>query len=122
MGGGVLYQEGVSKISIFSRTCNSDGIPIIWFQDVSGFDIGKKAEKIGLLAYGSNLIYTNSNNKIPMFTILLRKSSGAGYYAMCGLPYDPIVQLGLPCTRLSVMDGKTLAIGTFRTKLDNHFN
>ncbi len=28
-----------------------------------------------------------------MFTVLLRKASGAGYYAMGGLPYDPIVQL-----------------------------
>jgi len=120
--GGVLYQEGVSKMSIFSRTCNDDGIPIIWLQDVSGFDVGKRAEDIGLLSYGSNLIYTNSNNTVPMFTILLRKASGAGYYAMCGMPYDPIVQLCLPCSRLSVMDGKTLAIGTFRTKLDHNFN
>ena len=28
-----------------------------------------------------------------MFTVLLRKASGAGYYAMAGLPYDPVVQL-----------------------------
>merc|ERR1712232_241753 len=119
--GGVLYREGVSKISIFSRTCNDDGIPMIWLQDVSGFDIGKKAENSGLLAYGSNLIYANSNNCIPMFTILLRKASGAGYYAMCGMPYDPIIQLSLPCSRLSVMDGRTLTIGTFRTNLDENF-
>merc|ERR1711862_309420 len=120
--GGVLYKEGVAKVSLFSKTCNDDGIPIIWFQDISGFDIGKKAEDSGLLGYGSNLIYTNSTNNVPMFTVLLRKSSGAGYYAMCGMPYDPIIQLSLPCSRLSVMDGKTLAIGTFRTKLDNNFN
>ena len=30
---------------------------------------------------------------MPMFTVLLRKASGAGYYAMSGLPYDPVVQL-----------------------------
>ncbi len=33
-----------------------------------------------------------------MFTVLLRKASGAGYYAMSGLPYDPIVQLST-CSR-----------------------
>ena len=113
--GGILYQEGVSKISIFSRICNDDGIPIVWLQDVSGFDIGLKAEKQGLLAYGSNLIYTNSTNKTPMFTVLLRKASGAGYYAMCGAPFDPIIQLATPVSRLSVMEGKTLSLGTFRT-------
>ena len=58
-----------------------------------GFDIGVEAERQGLLGYGSNLIYTNSTNTVPMFTVLLRKASGAGYYAMAGLPYEPVVQL-----------------------------
>lgn len=120
--GGVLYKEGVIKLSIFSRTCNDDGIPIIWIQDVSGFDVGIKAEKIGLLSFGSSLIYTNSNNTVPMFTILLRKASGAGYYAMCGKPYDPVIQICIPLSRLAVMEGETLAVGTFRAKLDSKFN
>ena len=88
--GGILYREGIAKISQFSRACNDDGIPIIWLQDISGFDIGVEAEKQGLLGYGSNLIYTNSTNTVPMITVLLRKASGAGYYAMAGLPYDPV--------------------------------
>ena len=119
--GGILYREGVSKISIFSRACNDDGIPIVWLQDVSGFDIGTEAEKQGLLGYGSSLIYTNSTNQTPMITVLLRKASGAGYYAMSGLPYDPVLQLSTPLTRLSVMEGRTLAIGAFNSKLDDNF-
>jgi acetyl-CoA carboxylase carboxyltransferase component len=87
--GGILYRGGIAKVSAFSRACNDDGIPLIWLQDISGFDIGYEAERHGLLAYGSNLIYTNSTNAVPMFTVLLRKASGAGYYAMSGLPYDP---------------------------------
>ncbi|WP_434427995.1 carboxyl transferase domain-containing protein [Nannocystis pusilla] len=74
-----------------------------------------------MLAYGSNLIYTNSTNTTPMFTVLLRKASGAGYYAMAGLPYDPVVQLSTCLTRLSVMEGRTLAIATYNTKLDDNF-
>ena len=120
--GGLLYREGIAKISQFSRSCNSDGIPIIWLQDISGFDIGVEAEKHGLLGYGSNLLYTNSTNTVPMITVLLRKASGAGYYAMTGLPYEPIVQLSTPLTRLAVMEGRTLAIGTYRTKLDDNFH
>ena len=119
--GGILYREGIAKISQFSRSCNDDGIPIVWLQDISGFDIGVEAEKQGLLGYGSNLIYTNSTNGVPMITILLRKASGAGYYAMAGSPYRPVVQLATPLTRLSVMEGRTLAIGAFRTKLDDQF-
>lgn len=119
--GGTIYRQGVAKMSMFSKACNDDGIPIIWLQDISGFDIGAEAEAGGLLGYGSNLIYTNSTNQVPMFTVLLRKASGAGYYAMAGMPYDPVVQLSTPISRLSVMEGRTLAIATYNTKLDDNF-
>ncbi len=119
--GGILYREGVAKLAAFSRACNDDGIPIIWLADISGFDIGVEAEKQGLLGYGSSLIYTNSTNQTPMITVLLRKASGAGYYAMAGLPYDPLIQLSTPVTRLSVMEGKTLAIGAYNSRLDDNF-
>jgi 3-methylcrotonyl-CoA carboxylase beta subunit len=119
--GGILYREGIAKISQFSRTCDSDGIPILWLQDISGFDIGLEAEKHGLLGYGSNLLYTNSTNSVPMISVLLRKASGAGYYAMTGRPYEPFVQISTPITRLAVMEGRTLAIGAFRTRLDENF-
>jgi acetyl-CoA carboxylase carboxyltransferase component len=56
-----------------------------------------------------------------MFTVLLRKASGAGYYAMAGLPYDPVVQLSTCLSRQSVMEGRTLAIATYNTKLDEDF-
>lgn len=118
---GILYRSGIAKISAFSRACNDDGIPLIWLQDISGFDIGVEAEAHGLLSYGSSLIYTNSTNTTPMFTVLLRKASGAGYYAMNGLPYDPVVQLSTCLSRLSVMEGRTLAIAAFNTKLDDDF-
>ncbi len=117
----ILYRGGIAKISAFSRACNDDGIPIVWLQDISGFDVGLEAEAQGLLGYGSSLIYSNSTNQVPMFTVLLRKASGAGYYAMAGLPYDPVVQLSTPIARLSVMEGRTLAIATYNTKLDDDF-
>ena len=119
--GGILYREGITKLSMFSGACNNDGIPIIWLQDISGFDIGQEAEAQGLLGYGSHLIYTNSTNQVPMFTVLLRKASGAGYYAMTGMPYEPVLQLSTACSRLAVMEGRTLALAAYRTKLDENF-
>jgi len=119
--GGILYREGIAKVAQFSRCCNDDGIPLVWLQDISGFDIGPEAEKQGLLGYGSSLIYTNTNNTVPRFTVLLRKASGAGYYAMEGLPYGPVLQLATPLARLAVMEGRTLAIGAYNTKLDDEF-
>lgn len=119
--GGILYREGVKKLARFARACNDDGIPMVWLQDVSGFDVGLEAEKQGLLAYGSSLIYANSTHQTPMMTVLLRKASGAGYYAMAGMPYDPVLQVSTPISRLAVMEGQTLAVGAFHTKLDDNF-
>ena len=119
--GGILYKESITKIATFSRACNDDGIPILWLQDISGFDIGAEAERQGLLGYGSSLIYGNSTHDVPMLTVLLRKASGAGYYAMAGHPYDPVIQLATPMSRLAVMEGKTLAIAAYNTKLDDQF-
>ncbi len=119
--GGILYRDGIAKISAFSRACNEDGTPLVWLQDIAGFDIGVEAEAQGLLGYGSSLIYTNSTNTVPMTTILLRKASGAGYYALAGMPYEPVLQLSTPLTRLAVMEGRTLAIAAFNTKLDDDF-
>jgi biotin carboxyl carrier protein len=118
---GILYRDGIAKLSAFSRACDADGVPILWLQDISGFDIGLEAERHGLLGLGSSLIYANSTNQVPMFTVLLRKASGAGYYAMAGLPYDPVVQLSTSLSRLSVMEGRTLSIATYNTKLDDDF-
>ncbi len=119
--GGILYRDGIAKLSAFSRACADDGLPMIWLQDVSGFDIGAAAEAQGLLGYGSNLIYGHSNHAAPVFTVLLRKASGAGYYAMAGLPYDPVIQLSTTLSRLSVMEGRTLAIAAYHSKLNDAF-
>jgi acetyl-CoA carboxylase carboxyltransferase component len=119
--GGILYREGIAKLAAMSRACDEDGIPLVWLQDISGFDIGVEAERQGLLGYGSSLIYTNSTNRVPMLTVLLRKASGAGYYAMAGMPYQPVLQLSTPIARLSVMEGRTLAIAAFNSRLDDEF-
>lgn len=119
--GGILYRDGIAKLAQFARACDTDGIPLVWLQDVSGFDIGEEAERLGLLGWGSSLIYANSTQRTPVATVLLRRASGAGYYAMSGRPYDPIVQLSTPVSRLSVMEGRTLSIAAHRTKLDDDF-
>jgi acetyl-CoA carboxylase carboxyltransferase component len=119
--GGILYKEGIAKLAAFTRACDADGIPLVWLQDIAGFDIGVEAEATGLLGYGSSLIYSISTNRSPMFTVLLRRCSGAGYYAMAGLPYDPVLQLATPISRLAVMEGRTLAIATYNSKLDAQF-
>jgi acetyl-CoA carboxylase carboxyltransferase component len=37
------------------------------------------------------------------------------------MPYDPIFQLATPISRLAVMEGRTLAIAAYNTKLNEDF-
>ena len=117
---GILYRDGIAKISAFSRACNDDGIPLVWLQDISGFDIGTEAEAHGLLAYGSSLIYTNSTNTTPMLP-----SFSARRRAPATTRWRPAVRPGRAAVdqlaRLSVMEGRTLAIAAYNTKLDDDF-
>jgi 3-methylcrotonyl-CoA carboxylase beta subunit len=41
---------------------------------------------------------------------------------MAGLPYEPVLQISTPISRQSVMEGRTLAIAAYNTKLDDDFN
>jgi glutaconyl-CoA decarboxylase len=43
--GGKLYRQGLIKMNEFVTHCGRDRVPIIWFQDTSGIDVGDIAEK-----------------------------------------------------------------------------
>src|SRR5690242_14694203 len=43
--GGVIYSDSADKAARFVMDCNQDGLPIIFFQDVTGFMVGKDAEQ-----------------------------------------------------------------------------
>ena len=87
--GGILYRDGIAKVAQFSRACNDDGIPIVWLQDIAGFDIGPEAEKEGLLGYGSSLIYghpqgpTGTRLIIETIEELALRGGGHGLFVGC---------------------------------------
>jgi glutaconyl-CoA decarboxylase len=54
--GGKLYRQGLIKMNEFVTLCGRDRVPIIWFQDTSGIDVGDIAEKAELLGLGQSLI------------------------------------------------------------------
>ena len=52
--GGKLYRQGLIKMNEFVTLCGRDRVPIIWFQDTSGIDVGDIAEKAELLGLGQS--------------------------------------------------------------------
>jgi acetyl-CoA carboxylase carboxyltransferase component len=101
--GGVLYSDSADKAARFVMDCNQTGLPIIFFQDVTGFMVGRDAEESGIIRSGAKLVNAVSNSVVPKITVIIGGSFGAGNYAMCGKAYDPRFIVAWPSARYAVM-------------------
>lgn len=107
--GGVLYPDAADKAARFVMDCNQTGLPLIFFQDVQGFMVGRQAEQSGIIRAGAKLVNVVSNSVVPKLTVILGGSFGAGNYALCGKAYDPALILAWPCAHYAVMGGSQAA-------------
>jgi 3-methylcrotonyl-CoA carboxylase beta subunit len=101
--GGVIYADSADKAARFIMDCNQTGLPIIFFQDVTGFMVGRDAEQSGIIRSGAKLVNAVSNSTVPKITVVVGGSFGAGNYALCGKAYDPRFILAWPNARYAVM-------------------
>ena len=101
--GGVIYSDSADKAARFVMDCNQVGLPLIFFQDVTGFMVGKAAEQSGIIRSGAKLVNAVSNSIVPKITVVVGGSFGAGNYALCGKAYDPRFILAWPNARYAVM-------------------
>ena len=107
--GGVIYNDSADKATRFIANCNQKKIPLVFFQDVTGFMVGSKSEHAGLIKDGAKMVNAVSNSVVPKFTVIIGNSYGAGNYAMCGKAYDPRLILAWPSAELAVMSGNSAA-------------
>jgi glutaconyl-CoA decarboxylase len=117
--GGKLYREGLIKMNELVMFCGRDRIPMIWFQDTSGIDVGDIAEKAELLGLGQSLIYSIESSEVPMICVVLRKGTAAAHYIMGGpqANRNNAFTLGVPTTEIYVMHGETAAVAAFARRL-----
>ncbi len=117
--GGKFYRQGLIKLNEFVTQCGRDRLPIIWFQDTSGIDVGDIAEKAELLGLGQSLIYSIEQTNMPMMCVVLRKGTAAAHYIMGGpqANNNNIFTLGTPATEIYVMHGETAAVASFARRL-----
>ena len=94
--GGVLYGDSAEKAARFVMECNQTSLPIVFFQDVQGFMVGKQAEQSGIIRSGAKLVNVVSNSVVPKLTVIVGGSFGAGSYALCGKAYDPWLIVAWP--------------------------
>ena len=107
--GGVIYSDGADKGTRFIELCNQKGIPLLFLQDVTGFMVGSRAEKEGIIKDGAKMVHVVANASVPKITIIVGNSYGAGNYAMCGKAYGPRFIFAWPSAAIAVMGGEQAA-------------
>lgn len=125
--GGKLYRQGLMKMNEFVTMCARDCIPVIWFQDTTGIDVGEDAEQEELLALGAGLIYSVQNSQkagIPHMEVTLRKGSGAAHYVMGGPQANDTntFSVGTAASEIYVMNSETAAAAMYARRLVKEYD
>jgi 3-methylcrotonyl-CoA carboxylase beta subunit len=107
--GGVIYSDSADKATRFILNCNQKKIPLVFFQDVTGFMVGTRSEHGGIIKDGAKMVNAVANSTVPKFTVVIGNSYGAGNYAMCGKAYDPRLIIAWPTAKIAVMGGEQAA-------------
>jgi 3-methylcrotonyl-CoA carboxylase beta subunit len=103
--GGVIYSESADKGARFVELCNQKKIPLLFVQDVTGFMVGSRAERGGIIKDGAKMVNAVANSTVPKVTLFVGNSYGAGNYAMCGKAYGARFLYAWPSAALAVMGG-----------------
>jgi len=106
---GILFSESANKGAQFIALCNQQNIPLLFLQNITGFMVGQEYEEGGIIRNGAKMINAVSNSTVPMITLMIGASYGAGNYAMCGRAYSPRFLFSWPNHRIAVMGGEQLA-------------
>jgi acetyl-CoA carboxylase carboxyltransferase component len=107
--GGVIYNDSADKGARFIMNCNQKKIPLIFFQDITGFMVGTRSEHSGIIKDGAKMVNAVANSVVPKLTFIIGNSYGAGNYAMCGKAYDPRFIYAWPTAKIAVMGGEQAA-------------
>ena len=118
--GGVVYSDSADKGARFVELCNQKGIPLLFLQDVTGFMVGTRAERGGIIKDGAKMVNAVANSVVPKITVFVGNSYGAGNYAMCGKAYGARFVYAWPSASISVMGADQASKTLLSIQLKNH--
>lgn len=100
---GILFSESSLKAAHFIQLCEQRRVPLVFFQNIVGFMVGKEYEHKGIAKDGAKLVTAVACATVPKYTVVVGNSYGAGNYAMCGRAYQPRFLWTWPQSRIGVM-------------------
>ena len=115
--GGVLFPDSADKAARFIWLCNAFNVPLVYLADVSGFMVGTKVERAGIIRHGAKMIFATSQATVPKISVTVRKCYGAGLYAMCGPAFEPDGALALPQGQIAIMGPEPAVNAVYYNKI-----
>ena len=106
---GSLFPDSSQKAAHFIQLCNQISIPLVFLQNITGFNIGKEFEQNGSIKKGAQMLNAVSNSEVPHLTVILGNSYGAGTYAMSGREFGNAFTFLWPTAKIAVMGGEQIA-------------
>jgi len=114
---GCLDINASDKASRFIRFCDAFNIPILTFVDVPGFLPGTAQEYGGIIRHGAKLLYAYSEATVPKITLIIRKSYGGAYLAMCSRDLGADQVIAWPTAEIAVMGSQGAANIIFKKEI-----
>ncbi|MCQ6273778.1 acyl-CoA carboxylase subunit beta [Bacillus sp. V3B] len=121
MAGG-LDIDSSDKAARFIRFCDSFQIPIITFEDVTGFFPGVKQEHGGIIRHGAKILYAYSEATVPKLTVILRKAYGGAYVALNSKSIGADLVFAWPNSEIAVMGPQGAANIIFAKEIQRSSN
>lgn len=100
---GTLDIDASDKSARFIRFCNIFNIPIVTLVDVPGFLPGVAQERGGIIRHGAKMLFAYAASTVPKITIIMRKSYGGAYLAMCSRDLGADFVYAWPTAEIAVM-------------------
>jgi len=114
---GCLDIDASDKAARFIRFCDAFNIPILTLVDVPGFLPGTAQEYGGIIRHGAKLLYAYSEATVPKVTLIVRKSYGGAYLAMCSRDLRADQVIAWPTAEIAVMGSQGAANIIFRKEI-----
>jgi propionyl-CoA carboxylase beta chain len=100
---GTLDIDSSDKGARFIRFCNVFSIPLVTLVDIPGFLPGVVQERGGIIRHGAKMLFAYGAATVPKITIIMRKSYGGAYLAMCSKDMGADLVYAWPCAEIAVM-------------------
>ncbi|PAV29572.1 methylmalonyl-CoA carboxyltransferase [Virgibacillus profundi] len=100
---GGLDIDSSDKAARFIRFCDAFNIPIITFEDVTGFFPGVKQEHGGIIRHGAKILFAYSEATVPKITVITRKAYGGAYVALNSKSIGADLVYAWPNAEIAVM-------------------